>query len=420
MGLPQLHPDVRMQLFDGSGAICETYLVRNPHGQYWTIPEPYYRFFVRFDGTRTLEVLQAELDSGNYGPLTGCSAAAVIEEFLRPKGLLAEESAAMAPPSIAVPALRATFVFPLFSSERLSPLTRITQGLFRPSVVFLVMALGSMLLLDTYYKLQAFFIEIGDTHALTWRMIGLILLSLPLHELGHVSACRRYNISAGKIGAGLYICLPVMYADLSAIWGLPRKHRLVVNLGGIYFDFIGACILAAAAAITRNADYAIVAFLYLASCLFNLTPFVKLDGYWCLSDLIGIPNLIHNSFKAWREWLSGQRTMPWTRWQRSVLIIFSAACVFIWAITMWAIWQLLVSAYKALWVLTTIGICPRRLWWQFSPTDLQNILLVGFVAVFLLSFVLNLIRFLLNRRRASTPWARQKESLNQPQVNLTN
>ena len=151
MGLPQLHPDVRMQLFDGSGAICETYLVRNPHGQYWTIPEPYYRFFVRFDGTRTLEVLQAELDSGNYGPLTGCSAAAVIEEFLRPKGLLAEESAAMAPPSIAVPALRATFVFPLFSSERLSPLTRITQGLFRPSVVFLVMALGSMLLLDTYY-----------------------------------------------------------------------------------------------------------------------------------------------------------------------------------------------------------------------------------------------------------------------------
>src|SRR5689334_22847029 len=96
---PKLHSDVRMGLFDSSAAGSNLYFISNPHVQYWTVPEPYCKFFKLFDGTRTMEVLQGELDSGNYGPLTGCSAAEIVDQFLRPNGLMDEEAASPLPPS---------------------------------------------------------------------------------------------------------------------------------------------------------------------------------------------------------------------------------------------------------------------------------------------------------------------------------
>src|SRR5262249_6811358 len=148
-----------------------------------------------------------------------------------PNGLMDEE--APLPLPVSRPALRATFVFPLFRSELLAPLTRFTQHAFRTSFVLLVLLPGTLLFLTTYYNLTAYFFDYGMPSILTWRVLLLVLLSFPLHELGHVSACRRYGISAGKIGAGLYLFLPVMYADLSSIWALPRRQRLAVNLGGV-------------------------------------------------------------------------------------------------------------------------------------------------------------------------------------------
>jgi hypothetical protein len=412
--LPRLHAETRMQLFDGSSGTTETYLICSPRGQYWTVPDSYYKFFLCLDGTKTLDDLQNELDSGDYGILTGCSASDVVDRFIRPNGLLDEELPASAASTGQKTALRATFVFPLFHSGLLSPLTRFTQSAFRPSVVALVLTLGSLLLLNTYYNLQTFFTQYGMMQELTWRMMFVVLLSFPLHELGHISACRRYHVSAGSIGLGLYMFLPVMYADLSGIWVLPRRHRLAVNLGGVYFEFIGACVLALIAAETKNAEYAIASFLFLASCLINLNPFIKMDGYWCTSDLLGVPNLIRNSFKAWKEWLSGKRERTGSKLQQPVLMVFFALCILAWLLGAWASWRLIVAAYKALWLIRTIGFCPRKLWWQFSPADLQNILLIGFVAIFLLSFAFNLISFLRSRRVVSVDSTARKDFLTVP------
>src|SRR5215471_19551679 len=104
---PKLHPDVRMGLFDSAATGSNLYFLSSPAVQYWTVPEPYYKSFKLFDGTRTMQILQGELDSGNYGPLTGCSATDIVDQFLRPNGLMDEEVASPLAPS--GPALRATF-----------------------------------------------------------------------------------------------------------------------------------------------------------------------------------------------------------------------------------------------------------------------------------------------------------------------
>jgi putative peptide zinc metalloprotease protein len=403
---PKLHPDVQMGLFDSAATGSNLYLLSNPHGQYWTVPESYCKFFKLFDGTRTMEALQDELDSENYGPLTGCNAVEIVDQFLRPNGLMDEEAPSLL--SASGPALRATFIFPLFRSEILAPLTRLTQHAFRTSVALLVLLPGALLFLNTYYDLTAYSFDYGMPQILTWRVVLLVLLSFPLHELGHISACRRYGVSAGKIGAGLYLFLPVMYADLSSIWALSRRQRLVVNLGGIYFDFIFACILALIATATKDVQYAFAAFAVLASCLVNLNPFIKFDGYWCVSDLLGIPNLIQNSFRAGRDLFFGKKLLLWNKSHQAMLLFYLAACLVIWPFGAWAAWKLIVSAYQSLQLLLTIGICPRRLWWQLSPGDLQNILLIGFVAVFLVSFFINLTSFLLGYRVALAGRMREK------------
>jgi hypothetical protein len=93
----KLHPQVQMQVIDAEGGSPTSYLIRNPAGLFWTVPESYYKFLMQFDGTRTLEDLQAELDSGTYGPLTGCRVTDVVERLMRPTGLLDEELVAPVP-----------------------------------------------------------------------------------------------------------------------------------------------------------------------------------------------------------------------------------------------------------------------------------------------------------------------------------
>ena len=87
----KLHPLVQMQAIEAEDGSPASYLIRNPAGLFWTVPEPYYKFLTHCDGTRTLEALQAELDSGSYGSLTGCRVADVVEKLMRPTGLLDEE-----------------------------------------------------------------------------------------------------------------------------------------------------------------------------------------------------------------------------------------------------------------------------------------------------------------------------------------
>ena len=59
-------------------------------------------------------------------------------------------------------------------------------------------------------------------------LLSLFLISSFIHELGHASACRYYELEHGGIGFGLYLNFPVFYTDVSSIWKLSRKKRLLV------------------------------------------------------------------------------------------------------------------------------------------------------------------------------------------------
>ncbi len=118
-----------------------------------------------------------------------------------------------------------------------------------------------------------------------------MLLSYFIHELGHISACQRYNCPHGGIGFGIYLVFPVFYADVSKAWRLSQTQRAVVDLGGLYFQSILIIAVDCYAYFTASQLAYVLSWTITLTMLHTLNPFFKFDGYWLLSDLSGITNL---------------------------------------------------------------------------------------------------------------------------------
>ncbi len=63
------------------------------------------------------------------------------------------------------------------------------------------------------------------------------------HEFGHVTATEYYGAKQGGIGFGFYLLSPVYFADVTDIWKLKPKQRIIVNVSGVYFEIIICSIL---------------------------------------------------------------------------------------------------------------------------------------------------------------------------------
>ncbi|MEL0240831.1 MAG: hypothetical protein VW908_03740, partial [Flavobacteriaceae bacterium] len=66
----------------------------------------------------------------------------------------------------------------------------------------------------------------------------LVLLSTPIHELGHAVAYKSLGGSAFSMGAGFYFFIPVLFVDVSLSNSLSRASRLKISVAGVYFELI--------------------------------------------------------------------------------------------------------------------------------------------------------------------------------------
>lgn len=136
-----------------------------------------------------------------------------------------------------------------------------------------------------------------------YLLAGLFLFfvfSSLFHELGHASACRYFGVAHGDIGFGLYINIPVFYTDVSNVWKLPRKQRCIVNIGGVYFQTLLLIpFLIAGVGIESSLLNYIILIMNL-NFLLTLNPFFRFDGYWMMTDILGVANLRQKG----KEWMN--------------------------------------------------------------------------------------------------------------------
>ena len=176
-----------------------------------------------------------------------------------------------------------------------------------------------------------------------WPSYGLFLVSLMAHELGHASACARHGVKPSDIGLTIYFIYPSFYSDVTGAWELKRWQRVVVDLGGVYFQMIFGVGCAAAYALTGWEPLCGTLVLIAGSCLFSLNPILKFDGYWVVADALGVTNLARQPVRIVRHLVALARgrsiqALPWSRSVHAALVVYAAASFSFWA---WFLWRLL-------------------------------------------------------------------------------
>ncbi|QFG24433.1 hypothetical protein [Actinomadura sp. WMMB 499] len=121
--------------------------------------------------------------------------------------------------------------------------------------------------------------------------MGIGMLSVAFHEVGHAAACRYGGVRPGPMGFGIYIVWPAFYTDVTESYRLGRGGRLRTDLAGVYFNGV---FVVALALLYLQTGYQplLVALLYVnLEIVQQLLPTMRFDGYYIMSDLAGIPDL---------------------------------------------------------------------------------------------------------------------------------
>lgn len=134
-----------------------------------------------------------------------------------------------------------------------------------------------------------------------WMMAAFVLLKL-WHETGHGVICHRYGGQVPEFGAMLLVLVPSPYVDASSCWSFPNKwHRVAVGAGGMMFELFAACIAAHIwlatpdGSFTKQLCFFIMFTSGVSTVVFNANPLMRFDGYYILSDLLEVPNLMTRS-----------------------------------------------------------------------------------------------------------------------------
>lgn len=153
-----------------------------------------------------------------------------------------------------------------------------------------------------------------------------LVLTKCLHELGHAFTCTRFGARVSTLGVAFLVLMPVLYTDTSASWKLPqRRQRLAIGMAGMLVELA----LAAWATLAwsflpdgmwRSAAFMLATTTWIMTLLVNLSPLMRFDGYFLLSDTLGVPNLQPRAFALarWklRETLFGLGDEPPESWPR--------------------------------------------------------------------------------------------------------
>jgi putative peptide zinc metalloprotease protein len=282
------------------------FLVRNGESQQFQVSSSLHRILALIDGKRTLSEIAEAYARETGRPFTGSEIEKLIGEYLVPNGLVALTGMEYsAPRTKSYMSIR----IPIFSQAVVRPFTRVLQYLFWPPLM-----IGGILMAgisEFFFFSQGMAISFDNlTVSNLLALYALFMLSTLFHELGHSSACHRYGARHGAIGFGVYWIFPVLYADVSDVWRLRRRERVVVDFGGIYFQLLTLPAIVVAFLISRNPLWMYLIYGINLSILTSLNPLFRFDGYWMVCDFIGVPNLRRRSQESYRSLLSWLKKTP--------------------------------------------------------------------------------------------------------------
>ncbi len=279
----------------GTGFTERQWLVER-QGRFLQLTELLYRILELADGRRTMAEIAEGLTESTEWLVTPEDVHHLLQTKLVPAGLVLSRDGVAAPSKPPATAFRMPLGLNLrkrlIGPRALEAIAKRLQVLFAPPILIpmLLLIAAAHAWLYVRHGLLAALIDALYTPAALLVVLATIVAAALVHELGHAAALRYGGGRARGIGGGFYTVFPAFYTDVTESYRLGRSARVRTGLGGVYFHLIFAVGVIALARATGQEYLLLAVGLITVEVARQFIPFLRLDGYWVLADLAGIPD----------------------------------------------------------------------------------------------------------------------------------
>ncbi|WP_431969348.1 hypothetical protein [Actinacidiphila sp. bgisy160] len=300
--------------YKGSGTTEPRYIVRRGDGQVVQLSRLLYLVARAIDGRRDTEAISHRV-SGRFGrEVSAENVHYLIENKLQPLGVTVpfgqEDDEVTGPTADLLLVLKGHRV--IFRERQVARIARSLAWLHRPLVVTAVLAtaVAMEIWLFAVHGAMTPVLQVLEQPVLMLVVFALTVASLVFHEFGHASACRYGGARPGAIGCGIFLIWPSMYTDVTDVYRIGRGGRMRTDLGGVYFNVVFMLALAGGYFVTGQSFFLAAIYLAHFEIIEQLMPAVRLDGYYILGDLAGVPDLFGKIKPILRSMLPGRPVPP--------------------------------------------------------------------------------------------------------------
>ena len=281
--------------YEGSGFREAPFIARRGDGQTIQLTQLLHLVAQACDGSRDHAAIARRVSERFGRKVSAGNVEFLVDRKLRPLGVLAQADGST--PELEKPdqLLALKFRTALVPERFAGAITKLFKPLFLPPVVIAVLA--GLIALDVWvFGIHGIGAGVRAAVYQPWLLLvffGAIVVATAFHECGHATACAYGGAKPGVLGAGIYVVWPVFYCDVTDAYRLGKAGRLRTDLGGIYFNAIFALATAGLYAVTGFEPLLLIVVLQNFAILQQLMPLLRLDGYYIVSDLTGVPDILN-------------------------------------------------------------------------------------------------------------------------------
>jgi putative peptide zinc metalloprotease protein len=314
--------------YEGSGFKEPPSIARRGDGQVIQLPKILFLVADAVDGNRDYAQIAEHVSEQLGRGLEADDARMLVDEKLRPLGVVAAADGTTPEFEKADPLLGFRFRASVLSGQTAQKLGRLFRPLFFPPIQLAV--IGAVIALDVWlfgsHGIAQSMRQSLDQPSIILLLFAVVILSAAFHEFGHAAGCTAGGACPGDMGAGLYLAWPAFYTDVTDAYRLDKRGRLRTDLAGVYFNLIFVLATAAVYFATGFEPLLLIIMIQHVEIVHQLLPLLRLDGYYIISDLTGVPDLFQRmgailaSALPWRK--PDDRVTALKPWVRTVVTLW--------------------------------------------------------------------------------------------------
>lgn len=294
--------------YEGSGYKEDPYIARREDGQMIQLSHLLYLVAEACDGSNDHEEI-ARIVSESFGKTVSAdNVEFLVDKKLRPLGVLTRSDGSSPEAKKGGSLLALKFKKVLVPENGVNVFAALMKPLFWPPVVLGVLA-GLIAMDIWYFSTHGVGGSIRDLlyqPLLVIAIYAALIASIGWHEFGHATACRYGGAKPGVIGFGIYLVWPAFYTDVTDAYRLGKGGRVRTDLGGIYYNAIFSLAIAGIYMLTSFEPILLLILLQHMLMLYNFIPFLRMDGYYVIADLTGVPDLFARVKPTLKSLVPGQ------------------------------------------------------------------------------------------------------------------